>query len=242
MDTTTRGSYFLVRYKGFDEDLDDWVPISDLPIRLVDEFYCSPLNMETPHFDLDVDEYDGTNERDCDSDFEDDGDYTPFIPLSQKTIKAQLRALGCYRAPRKSDYPIQLRPTSVIQPSIERLLSKVLDLLPLVESLPSPSICEHSPPICEPLTSNCEPSLFPSHKPPPHPPDPPQSLNESDVVTLYFVCVIQLHLAFFYVGPSCNLGIARGVWSSAVGNGPVQPWLLVEPPDPGTYYEYCSVL
>ena len=52
---------FLVRYKGFDEDLDDWVPISDLPIRLVDEFYCSPLNMETPHFDLDVDEYDGTN-------------------------------------------------------------------------------------------------------------------------------------------------------------------------------------
>ena len=83
---------FLVRYKGFDEDLDDWVPISDLPIRLVDEFYCSPLNMETPHFDLDVDEYDGTNERDCDSDFEDDGDYTPFIPLSQKNNQSSTQS------------------------------------------------------------------------------------------------------------------------------------------------------
>ena len=28
-DTTTR----VVRYQGFDEDLDDWVPMSELPIR-----------------------------------------------------------------------------------------------------------------------------------------------------------------------------------------------------------------
>ena len=44
---------FLVRYQGFDENLDDWVPMSELPIRLVDEFHCSTLDTVTPNFDVD---------------------------------------------------------------------------------------------------------------------------------------------------------------------------------------------
>ena len=93
-DTTTRVSCFLVRYQGFDENLDDWVPMSELPIRLVDEFHCSTLDMVTPDFDVDDSDV-------YDSDSEDDGDYSPFVPLSQKTIKRELRALGCYKQPRK---------------------------------------------------------------------------------------------------------------------------------------------
>ena len=43
---------FLVRWKGYDEELDDWVPVSDLPPHLVDEFYCSQLNMSPPSLDV----------------------------------------------------------------------------------------------------------------------------------------------------------------------------------------------
>ena len=82
---------FLVRWKGYEEELDDWVPSSDLPIRLIDEFYCSRINMETPVYD-----------DDCDSEFdEDDGDYSPYVPLTQRQIKRQLREAGCYGKVRK---------------------------------------------------------------------------------------------------------------------------------------------
>ena len=74
---------FLVRYQGFDEDLDDWVPMSELPIHLVDEFHCSTLDMVTPDFDVDDSDV-------YDSDSEDDGDYPPFVPLSQRRSNVSL--------------------------------------------------------------------------------------------------------------------------------------------------------
>ena len=208
---------FLVRYQGFDEDLDDWVPMSELPIHLVDEFHCSTLDMVTPDFDVDDSDV-------YDRDSEDDGDYPPFVPMSQKTIKRELRALGCYKQPRKPP-PSK----TLVQEFLgERLPLPVEGLPSLTKGLPLPPFCAPSS-TCESL-SNCGPSLFPSSKPPPRPPDPPQS-SFSTVATLYFMCVIQLHLAFSMSDQVCNLAISCGFWSS-VGNYADQPWLLVEPPDP----------
>ena len=100
-----------------------------------------------------------------DFDSEDDGDYSPFVPLSQKAIKRELRVLGCYKQPRKPS------------PS-KTLFQEFLEGLPLpleVLSQPLPPFCAPLPPTRESLIPNCEPSLFPSHKPPPHPPDPSTS-------------------------------------------------------------------
>lgn len=95
---------FLVRYKGYDAELDDWVPSSELPAHLVDEFYCSRLNMSPPVYDSD----------DCDTELdEDDGDYTPYVPLSQKQIKRQLREAGCYG--KKVRRPVVSLPKTALQ-------------------------------------------------------------------------------------------------------------------------------
>ena len=51
------------------------MPASELPTRLIDEFYCSNLNMD-PDSDCDVDD---------DSDV--DGVFIPYVPLTQRQIK-----------------------------------------------------------------------------------------------------------------------------------------------------------
>ena len=107
---------FLVRWKGFDEQLDDWVPSSDLPARLVDEFYCAKLNMEPPSLDFDEDYH---------SDLDEDGDYIPYVPLTQRQIKRQLREAGCFGKTRK---PVTTLPKMVIQKLMGLVPSKELSL------------------------------------------------------------------------------------------------------------------
>ena len=82
-------------------ELDDWVPAVEFPPRLVDEFYCSQLNMPLPSLDMDDD-----------SDLDETDDYTPYVPLSQKQIKRQLRETGCYRKVRKPGASLPQTPKS----------------------------------------------------------------------------------------------------------------------------------
>ena len=79
--TWTRRSvcFFLVRYVGFDHFYDDWVPASKLSPHLIDEYYCNKLGMSAP----------------VSTEFPDRRN----VPLTEKAIKRQLRALGCYRKP-----------------------------------------------------------------------------------------------------------------------------------------------
>ena len=150
---------FLVRWKGFDEQLDDWVPSSDLPARLVDEFYCAKLNMEPPSLDFDEDYH---------SDLDEDGDYIPYVPLTQRQIKRQLREAGCFGKTRK---PVTTLPKMVIQKLMGLVPSKELSL----ESVRA-QVEQHRQRIVRLGLLNTRLQNYfttRSRKPPPRPPDPP---------------------------------------------------------------------
>ena len=75
---------------------------------MIDEYYCSKLGMSAP----DLSEI----PEDFDSDEEDEFE-SSFVPLSEKSIKRQLKALGCYQKPRNP-----LAPPKTSKFSIRNLL------------------------------------------------------------------------------------------------------------------------
>jgi hypothetical protein len=172
---------FLVRWKGFDEELDDWVPSSELPVSLVDEFYCSQLNMPTPVFDPDYD----------DSDLDDDeDDFVPFVPLSQRQIKRQLREAGCFGKFKK---PVVTLPKTVIQ----NLMVGPSAQDPLTVSSIRAQVEKSRQRILRLGLLNARLQTYlnaRSRKPPPRPPDPSLPIPSSPRCLL----TLQKFLAYFH--------------------------------------------
>ena len=160
---------FLVRYVGFDHFYDDWVPASKLPAQMIDEYYCSKLGMSAP----DLSEI----PEDFDSDEEDEFE-SSFVPLSEKSIKRQLKALGCYQKPRNP-----LAPPKTSKFSIRNLL------LPPVQLDLLDTSCELEQRLLRLQLFNANLQRFNvnrSHKPEPWPPDPPDPTLQTSKSSTFF--------------------------------------------------------
>ena len=190
---------FLVRWKGYEEELDDWVPSSDLPIRLIDEFYCSRINMETPVYD-----------DDCDSEFdEDDGEYSPYVPLTQRQIKRQLREAGCYGKVRK---PVTSLSKIVLQSLVGPIYSPQDPVT--MESVRA-RVAYHQDRLQRLTMLNERLQKYLNTrlgKPPPHPPDPPLQVESSSTSLPISSPVNQNHLAFSTPDHLCIPASKTAVW------------------------------